>query len=65
MIILAAWTAELLDVKGAFLNGRFQNGKILYMHVPLGFESNAVLERAVEGILLYGVQKEQGRSMPY
>eukprot|EP00957_Ditylum_brightwellii_P135832 10360755-Ditylum_brightwellii.AAC.1 len=29
MIILVAWTAELLDVKGAFLNGRFQNGKTL------------------------------------
>eukprot|EP00957_Ditylum_brightwellii_P166497 12673591-Ditylum_brightwellii.AAC.1 len=38
MIILAAWTAELLDVKGAFLNGRFQNGKALYIHDPQGFE---------------------------
>eukprot|EP00957_Ditylum_brightwellii_P077734 5906814-Ditylum_brightwellii.AAC.1 len=38
MISLAAWTAKLLDVKGAFLNGRFQNGKILYMHVSQGFK---------------------------
>jgi len=38
MIVLAAWWAELLNVKGAFLNGRFQNGEQLYMTVPQGFE---------------------------
>ena len=38
LIVLAAWWAELLDVKGAFLNGRFQHGEKLYMHVPKGFE---------------------------
>eukprot|EP00957_Ditylum_brightwellii_P129533 9880112-Ditylum_brightwellii.AAC.1 len=35
---MAAWTAKLLDVQGAFLNNQFQNGEQLYMHVPQGFE---------------------------
>eukprot|EP00957_Ditylum_brightwellii_P113579 8659520-Ditylum_brightwellii.AAC.1 len=38
LTIMAAWTAELLDVQGAFLNGQFQNGEQLYMYVPQGFE---------------------------
>ena len=29
---------ELIDVQGAFLNGRFQNGEKLYIHVPQGFK---------------------------
>ena len=38
--------AEVLDVQGAFLNGRFQNGEKVYMEVPEGFEKyypNAIL----------------------
>jgi len=38
LMIMAGWWAELLDIKGAFLNGRFQNGEQLYMEVPQGFE---------------------------
>eukprot|EP00957_Ditylum_brightwellii_P120422 9188222-Ditylum_brightwellii.AAC.1 len=34
LTIVAAWTAELLDVQGEFLNGQFQNEEQLYMHVP-------------------------------
>eukprot|EP00957_Ditylum_brightwellii_P211343 15366072-Ditylum_brightwellii.AAC.3 len=37
-IIMASWASNLLDVKGAFLNGRFQNGERLYMGAPKGFE---------------------------
>eukprot|EP00957_Ditylum_brightwellii_P093861 7147614-Ditylum_brightwellii.AAC.1 len=37
LIIMASWTAELLGVQGAFLNGRFQNGERLFMKVPQGF----------------------------
>eukprot|EP00957_Ditylum_brightwellii_P036946 2796796-Ditylum_brightwellii.AAC.1 len=37
LTIMASWAAELLDVQGAFLNGRFQNGERLYMNVPQGF----------------------------
>eukprot|EP00957_Ditylum_brightwellii_P204756 15340724-Ditylum_brightwellii.AAC.1 len=38
MIIMAGWATRLLDVNGAFLNGRFQNGEKLYTPVPQGFE---------------------------
>ena len=35
---MADWIARLLDVKGAFLNGRFDNGEELFMEVPEVFE---------------------------
>eukprot|EP00957_Ditylum_brightwellii_P070155 5329200-Ditylum_brightwellii.AAC.1 len=35
---MAGWATRLLDVNGAFLNGRFQNKEQLYMIVPQGFE---------------------------
>ena len=38
LMIMAGWFATLLDVRGAFLNGRFENGEVLYMYVPQGFE---------------------------
>jgi len=38
LIVMGRLWAELLDVNGAFLNGRFQNGEELYMNVPEGFE---------------------------
>ena len=38
LMIMAAWTGELLDVKGAFLHGDFDEGKNVYMEVPQGFE---------------------------
>eukprot|EP00957_Ditylum_brightwellii_P058847 4461753-Ditylum_brightwellii.AAC.1 len=38
LIIMAGWITQLLDVEGAFLNGHFQNGEILYMGVPQGFQ---------------------------
>jgi len=38
LIILGRMYAELNDVKGAFLNGKFSQGEKLYMHVPKGFE---------------------------
>jgi hypothetical protein len=37
-MIMAGWTAMLLDVKGAFMNGRFKDDKKLYMYVPERFE---------------------------
>ncbi len=45
---MARWRAmQLLDVKGAFICGNFENGKRIYMEVPQGFEQffpkNAVL----------------------
>ncbi len=39
--------AHVMDVKGAFLYGEFEEGKKIYINVPLGFEkfysSNTVL----------------------
>ena len=32
------WIAEVIDVEGAFLQGRFTNGEELYIKVSEGFE---------------------------
>jgi hypothetical protein len=40
LICMARWCAMLLDVKGAFICGNFENdGEKIYMEVPHGFES--------------------------
>lgn len=39
LMLLAGWHAEVLDVKGAFLCGVFEDGEQIYMAVPEGFES--------------------------
>ena len=38
LMIMAGWYAEILDVKGAFLHGEFEDGEEIYMEVPQGFE---------------------------
>jgi hypothetical protein len=38
LIAMTGWYAELLDVKGAFLHGEFDEGTAIYMKVPEGFE---------------------------
>jgi hypothetical protein len=47
ILIMAIWTAELMDVRGAFLHGDFDPKHHMYMYVPQGFEafypSNVVL----------------------
>jgi hypothetical protein len=40
LMIMAGWTAMLLDVRGAYMNGRFKDDEKLYMHVPEGFEKS-------------------------
>ena len=37
-MILAGWQGEILDVKGAFFHGQFEEHQQLYMEVPEGFE---------------------------
>ncbi len=32
-----SWTSEIIDVEGAFLQGRFDNGEELYIEVPDSF----------------------------
>jgi hypothetical protein len=38
LLLMAGWYGELLDVKGAFLHGEFEEGEVLYMDVPEGFK---------------------------
>jgi hypothetical protein len=39
LMLMAGWVGELLDVKGAFLHGDFEDEEDVYMKVPQGFES--------------------------
>jgi hypothetical protein len=38
LLLMAGWYGELLDVKGVFLHGEFNEGKVLFMDVPEGFK---------------------------
>jgi hypothetical protein len=38
LLALAGWYAYVVDVQGAFLNGRFADKEVLFMEVPEGFE---------------------------
>jgi hypothetical protein len=40
LAIMAGWYCALLDVVGAFLNGRFGNDEKIYMKVPQRFEKD-------------------------
>ena len=73
LMIMAAYFGSLLDVSGAFLNGRFENGEELYMGVPKGFEkfypSNVflLLLRTIYGTKQAAIQywKESLRAFTY
>ena len=39
-MLMANWCGELLDIKGAFLHGDFEDGKNVFMEVPEGFEKH-------------------------
>jgi hypothetical protein len=38
LMIIFKWSAQLVDVKGAFLCGNFKDGEEIFMEVPEGFE---------------------------
>lgn len=38
LAIMAGWYAHLMDVKGAFLHGKFEKGRRVFMKIPEGFE---------------------------
>jgi hypothetical protein len=38
MLTVAEWEGHVIDVKGAFLKGRFNNGEEIYLQIPQGFE---------------------------
>ena len=38
LMVMAGWYAEMMDVKGAFLHGDFEEKEKVYIEVPQGFE---------------------------
>jgi hypothetical protein len=40
LMIMASMLAQVVDVKGAFLHGEFEDGEIIHMKVPQGFEKH-------------------------
>jgi hypothetical protein len=40
LMLMTSLSAEVLDVKGAFLHGVFGDGEQIYMGVPEGFEKH-------------------------
>ena len=38
LMLMANWVAQVVDVKGAFLHGEFENDEKIYTEVPQGFE---------------------------
>ncbi len=38
LMIMANWQSQIVDVKGAFLHGEFEDGEVIYIKVPRGFE---------------------------
>jgi len=37
-MLLATWSAQIVDVKGAFLHGNLDDDEKIYMEIPEGFE---------------------------
>jgi hypothetical protein len=40
LMLRASWNAEVMDVKGAFLHGVFEDGEPIYMGIPEGFKKH-------------------------
>ncbi len=38
LMSMANWQGQIVDVKGAFLHGEFEDGKVIYVKVSHGFE---------------------------
>jgi len=58
LMIMASMLAHVVDVKGAFLHGEFEDGEVIHMKVPQGFEKHFP-ERSVLLLLkcLYGLKQ--------
>ncbi len=55
---MTGWVAKVVDVKGAFLHGEFNNVKEIYMKVPQGWEgynSNTAVLKLIKCI--YGLKQ--------
>ena len=38
LMIMADWQGQIVDMKGMFLHGEFEDGEVIYMKAPYGFE---------------------------
>ena len=38
LLLIYGWYTEIIDMKGAFLHGRFEVRERIYIHIPQGFE---------------------------
>ena len=47
LMLMAEWSAHVLDVKGAFLDGLFEDGEAICMKVPEGFERRCPSDMAL------------------
>lgn len=63
LAIMAGWVRHIIDVKGAFLHGEFENGEVIYTKIPEGFEKfwdpNAwiwLLQKTSYGLIQAAVQ---------
>jgi hypothetical protein len=71
---MASMIAHVVDVKGAFLHGEFEDGEIIHMNIPQGFEKHfpegsvllfeRILETAVMCCKCHGTQAKHGGSLP-
>ena len=59
IMLMAAWTGYVLDVKGAFLKGEFEPGSPpIYMKIPEGFEKYYGVDSALKLLkTLYGLKE--------
>jgi hypothetical protein len=59
LMVMAAWTAHIMDIHGAFLKGKFKAGEVIFMTIPQGFEKYYP-EGAIHRLLLrtiYGLKQ--------
>jgi hypothetical protein len=58
LLTLANWKAQVIDVKGAFLKGRFSDEEELYLRIPQGFENYYDKDNVLQlKRMIYGLKK--------
>lgn len=40
LALIAGWIGHIVDAKGAFLHGEFENNEQIYANIPQGFEKH-------------------------
>jgi hypothetical protein len=58
LMVMADMIAHVVDVKGAFLHGEFEDGEKIYMKIPKGFEKYFLAESVLMLLkFLYGLKQ--------